>query len=94
MISYVYIIRPKNNMNKFFILDPDTGNWDWTTNLEDATMFQTANSAESVITQKLAGEDAYVYEIPYSVAQPQSRKKKKIKPKTKIHKKKIKRSKK
>lgn len=77
MITNVYIIRPTNDMNKFFELDPETGNWKWTTNLEDATMFQSAEKATEIKTQKLpVGVNAYIYEIPYSVAQPQARKKK------------------
>jgi hypothetical protein len=80
MITYVYIIRTRNNMNNFFEIDPDTGNWDWIKNLENATMFQTADKATAVQLQKIPPEDnAYIYEIPYSVAQPQSRKKKSIK---------------
>ena len=87
MISYVYIIRSKDNMFKFFALNPDTGNWEWVSNLEDATIFQTANAAELIRTQKLSKEDTYVYEIPFSIAKPQERKRKYTKPKTKIKKK-------
>lgn len=76
MITYVYIIRSKDNMNKFFEIDPLTGNWDWTKDLEDATIFQTAIKAESMRLEKLKDEDSYVYEIPYSIVQPQARKKK------------------
>jgi hypothetical protein len=85
MITSVYIIRSKDSMNKFFELDPDTGNWDWTKNLESATIFQTPDKAAIMQTQKLANEDTYIYEIPYSIVQPQSRKKKssKTKPKSK-----------
>lgn len=88
MITDVYIIRPKDNMNTFFEIDPDTGNWNWTNNLESATIFQTSEKAENMIAQKIPNIGAYVYQIPYSIIQPQTRKKKTVK---KVVKRKIKR---
>lgn len=73
MLTNVFIIR--KNMNKFFVMDPDTGNWDWTMNLEDATIFPTTEKAETAKIQKNIDSDAWIYEIPYSVT-TQSRKKK------------------
>lgn len=86
MISNVYIIRAKDSMFKFFAIDPETGNWNWVNNLEDATVFQNSNVAESTRMQKTP-TDTYVYEIPFSIAKPQERKKKSSKPKSKITKK-------
>lgn len=74
MLTNVFIIR--KDMNKFFSMDPDTGNWNWTTNLEDATIFQKADQADAVKLQKNLDLDSWVYEIPYSITQPQARKKK------------------
>jgi hypothetical protein len=74
MLTNVFIIR--KDMNKFFAMDPDTGNWNWTTTLEDATIFQKADQAETIKAQKNLDMDTYIYEIPYSITQPQARKKK------------------
>jgi hypothetical protein len=74
MIADVYIIR--KDMNKFFVLDPDTDNWEWSTDLEEATIYSTPNAAELAIIQRKLGTDAYVYQLPYAIVQPQQRKKK------------------
>lgn len=76
MIEDVYIIRSTEDMNKFFKLDPDTGNWDWTRNLEEASIYKTPDKAEEIRTIKITNEQSYVYQIPYFIAQPQQRKKK------------------
>lgn len=76
MIEDVYIIRSTENMNKFFKLDPDTGNWDWTRNLEEASIYKTPDKAEQIRTSKITNEESYIYQIPYFIAQPQQRKKK------------------
>lgn len=65
-------------------MDPDTGNWDWTTNLEDATIFQKSDQAETTKIQKSLDADSWIYEIPYSIVQPQARKKKSISKKRSI----------
>lgn len=80
MIVDVFIIR--NGMNKFFTVDPETGNWDWTKNLEDATIYQTPDKAEEVKLQKNLGDAAWVYQIPYSIVNPPQRKKKPAKSKS------------
>jgi hypothetical protein len=74
MIADVYIIR--KDMNKFFVLDPETDNWEWSSDLEEATIFSTPGTAELVIPQRKLGADAYVYQLPYAIVQPQQRKKK------------------
>jgi hypothetical protein len=73
MIEDVYIIRSSENMNKFFKLDPDTGNWEWTPNLEEASIYKTPDKAEQIKTAKITVEQAYIYQIPYFIAQPQQR---------------------
>jgi len=74
MITDVYIIRSNESLNKFFELDADTGNWDWTTILENAMIFKTMNEAESMLLTKKLNETAYIYQIPYSVIQPRKKK--------------------
>jgi hypothetical protein len=74
MIADVYIIR--KDMNKFFVLDPETDNWEWSSDLEEATIFSTPGAAELIIPQRKLGTDAYVYQLPYAIVQPQQRKKK------------------
>jgi hypothetical protein len=86
MIKDVYIIR--QGMYKFFEIDKDTGNWDWTKNLEDATVYATPNEAELIKEQKSLDPDTWIYQMPYSIINPQ-RKKKPSKPKTRKHVKKI-----
>jgi len=76
MIEDVYIIRSIEDMNKFFKLDPDTGNWDWTRNLEEASIYKTPDKAEQIRATKITNEPSYIYQIPYFIAQPQQRKKK------------------
>jgi hypothetical protein len=74
MLTNVYIIR--KDLDKFFIIDPETDNWEWSKNLEDATIYATAAKAEESMMEKKTGATSYVYEIPYSIAQPQQRKRK------------------
>jgi hypothetical protein len=81
MIVDVFIIR--NGMRDFLVIDPDTGNWDWSKNLEDATIYKTADEANVVKLQKKLGDDAWVYQMPYSITQSR-RKRKTVKPKRKI----------
>jgi len=78
MITNVYVIR--KNMDKFFVIDPDTGNWEWSMNLDDATIYDTSDEANSVKLQKRTGEDSWIFEMPYyKPTITQSRKKRKIK---------------
>jgi hypothetical protein len=81
MIVDVFIIR--KDMNKFLLIDPETGNWDWTKNLEEATIYQTQEKAEEVKLQRNLGDTAWVYQIPYSIVNPPQRKKKSLKIKSK-----------
>lgn len=74
MLTNVYIIR--KDLDKFFVLDPETDNWEWSKNLEDATIYATPAKAEESMMEKKTGATSYVYEIPYSIAQPQQRRKK------------------
>lgn len=87
MLTNVYIIR--KDLDKFFVLDPETDNWEWSKNLDDATIYLTPTKAEETMMEKKTGATSYVYEIPYSIAQPQQRKKRKTvkKPKGRIVKK-------
>ena len=74
MITDVYIIR--KGLGEFFVLDPESDNWSWTPDIEEATIFLTPNKAEETIVKRKTGNDTYVYQIPYSVPTPQQRKRK------------------
>jgi hypothetical protein len=92
MIADVYIIR--KDLNKFFVLDPETDNWEWSPDLEEATIYSTPDAAELTLTQRKLGNDAYIYQLPYAIVQPQQRKKKTSKkPKRKVKGKPIKKGK-
>ena len=92
MITDVYIIR--KGLGEFFVLDPESDNWSWTPDIEEATIFLTPNKAEETIIKRKTGSDTYVYQMPYSVLTPQQRKKKPYKrPKRKIKGKPIKKGK-
>jgi hypothetical protein len=78
MIIDVFIIR--KGMRDFLLVDPETNNWDWTQNLDDATIYQTQEKAELDKLQKKLGTDAWVYQIPYSVTQQRKKKSTKKKP--------------
>jgi len=74
MLTNVYIIR--KDLDKFFVLDPETDNWEWSKNLDDATIYATPSKAEETMMEKKTGVTSYIYEIPYSISQPQQRKRK------------------
>jgi len=65
-------------MGEFLEIDPETGNWGWTKNLDDASIYQTQEEAEAIKLQRNLGEDAWVYQMPKSVdvVAAQQRKKK------------------
>lgn len=77
MITQVYIIR--KDLNKFFSLDPETDNWEWSPNLEEATIYTTPDKAELIRSQRKLGDDTYIYQMPYSMPEPQLRKRKQTK---------------
>jgi len=77
MITDVYIIR--KDMDKFFVLDSESDNWEWSKNLDEATIFSTPDKAQQVKLQRKTGDDTYIYQMPYSITQPQQRKKRKSK---------------
>lgn len=78
MIVDVFIIR--KGMRDFLVVDPETDNWEWTQNLDDATVYKTQEKAEMDKLQKKLGSDAWVYQIPYSVTQSRKKKSTKKKP--------------
>lgn len=83
MMTEVYIIR--KGMNDFFLYNPDDDNWEWTKDIEEATIYATPEKAEAAKLLKKTGEDTYVFKIPYSVPNLQQRKKKiSKKPKRKV----------
>lgn len=83
MMTEVYIIR--KGLDKFFMLDPESDNWTWETDIDDATIFLTPEKAEEIRIQRRTGNDSYVYQMPYSIPTPQQRKKRSSKkPKRKI----------
>jgi len=77
MIVDVFIIR--KGMRDFLLVDPETDNWDWTQNLDDATIYKTQEKAEMDKLQKKL-DDAWIYRIPYSVTQQRKKKSTKKKP--------------
>lgn len=88
MLTNVYIIR--KDLDKFFVFDPENDNWEWSKNLDDATIYQTPTQAEETIRTQKTGIESYVYEIPYSITQPQPRRKRlSKKPKRKLPKGKV-----
>lgn len=74
MITNVYIIR--KGLDSFFVIDPESDNWSWSPDIEEATIFITPDKAESTRISRKTGNDTYVYEMPYSVPTTQQRRKK------------------
>lgn len=74
MITNVYIIR--KGLDSFFVLDPESDNWSWSPDIDEATIFTTPDKAESIRLTRKTGADTYVYEMPYSIPTTQRRKKK------------------
>jgi len=92
MIINVFIVR--HGMGEFLEIDPETGNWGWTKNLDDASIYQTQEEAEAIKLQRNLGEDAWVYQMPKSVDVVAAQQRKKKIKKSKMVRKSIKKSKK
>lgn len=77
MIVNVFIIR--RGMREFLEVDNESDNWNWTENLDEATIYQTQDAAQTDLLHKRLGPEVWIYQIPYSITQTQLRKKKSIK---------------